>query len=192
MIITIANGKGGVGKTTLAVLLASALKRCDVKVSLSDRDPQGTASAAADSFGVELGEEGDVVVVDTAPWLDHEPTQAGIREADKVIVVTAPSPNDFHSTIRSIKRIGDIRGGREGVFCVFNFIRQTALSRDRENLVEDFGCPVIERFLRLRAAYPNAMMHGWKSLPRVAQDEVKDLAVAILSVQNKSKPTNQP
>jgi chromosome partitioning protein len=52
-IVSIANQKGGCGKTTVCVHLASALASADARILLIDNDPQGHATLA---LGVESGQ----------------------------------------------------------------------------------------------------------------------------------------
>ena len=55
LVITIAQRKGGAGKTTLAAQLAVAWARCGARVAALDTDPQGSLGAWVDLRRARLG-----------------------------------------------------------------------------------------------------------------------------------------
>ena len=85
-VLVIANQKGGVGKTTTAVNLATALALGDQRVLVVDLDPQGNASTA---LGVdhEPGTPGTYeVLIEGQPLADHVKPS---REAENLWVLPA-------------------------------------------------------------------------------------------------------
>ncbi len=117
-VITIAQQKGGSGKTTLAANLAVAFARAGLSVALLDTDPQGslgrwfmarrargpagmefsTASAWGVSYECEkLRKLVDVVIVDTPPKVDAD-LRPALREADLILIPVASSHVDLWAT----------------------------------------------------------------------------------------------
>lgn len=118
-VITIAQQKGGSGKTTVAVNLAVAFARAGLRVALLDTDPQGslgrwflarrarlgeagmelsTASAWGVSYECEkLRKSSDIVIIDTPPKADAD-LRPALREADLVLVPVASSHVDLWAT----------------------------------------------------------------------------------------------
>jgi chromosome partitioning protein len=113
VVITVAQQKGGTGKTTLAANLGAALAATR-RVALLDIDPQHSltrwnalrpANAAKLSFSEVSGwrvrgeldrltASHDVVVIDSPPQIDTD-ARLAIRGADIVLVPVQPSPPDI-------------------------------------------------------------------------------------------------
>jgi chromosome partitioning protein len=114
VVITIAQQKGGAGKTTLAANLAAALA-AERRVAVVDIDPQRSLSrwhamraaravpavTHSDLSGWRLRAEldrlrggHDVLIVDSPPQLDTD-ARLAVRAADLVLVPMQPSPPDL-------------------------------------------------------------------------------------------------
>ena len=66
-ILAIANQKGGVGKTTTAVNLATALAACGKRVLIVDLDPQGNATTGLGLIGRQKRKGISQVIIEGAP-----------------------------------------------------------------------------------------------------------------------------
>ncbi len=124
IVITVAQQKGGAGKTTLAANLSVAYAMAGRRVAMLDIDPQhslarwhalraGRKGAAAitlsDAAGWRLAAEveklsrgHDVVMIDSPPQIDTD-AKLAIRAATLVLIPVQPSPPDLWAAEGTLK-----------------------------------------------------------------------------------------
>ena len=186
MTITLCNGKGGSGKTTLTVLLASALAEAGHQVGVLDTDPQKTATRWIEEIGgvalFEKGQSYTALLIDTPPRLECEEFTEAVRRADVTVVVSSPSPADLF-TSRDTVAVLEKLGVRPRAHLLFNQVQAgTILSRDLEEMAERIGLPTLKNRLQRRQVYQHAVLMGWPSLGPEARAEVFKIALEITAL----------
>lgn len=120
-VITVAQQKGGSGKTTVSANLAIGFMRQGKRVALVDIDPQGSLGrwfmtrletesgpvdalefATSSAWGItyevrKLSENHDIVIIDTPPKADSD-LRPALRVADLVVVPVSVSHVDLWAT----------------------------------------------------------------------------------------------
>jgi len=174
LIITLAQQKGGAGKTTVAAHLAVAHALAGNSVALLDIDPQGSLGEWFERREAALGEEGtgldfrtasgwgarrearslardhDVVVVDTPPKSDLE-LRPAIEAAGVVVVPVQPTPVDLWATGPTLALIA--KEGTPSLLVMNRVVRRALITGEIAEAVGSLGYPVAETQLTSRVAY---------------------------------------
>jgi chromosome partitioning protein len=180
-IIAVLNQKGGSGKTTLATNLGYSFLLDYKRVLLVDADPQGSArdwresnpSCSLPVIGLDretiskdldaVSSSYDLVIIDGAPQLEKM-SVAVVKIADLIIIPVQPSPYDIWACadlVDIIKARQDITEGKpRAVFIISRLIRNTKLSQEISNALEEYGFPVLKASTAQRIIYPTSAAEG--------------------------------
>ena len=180
-VITIAQQKGGAGKTTLAAHLAIAWAGQGRNVALVDIDPQGSLAAWHALRTERLGDgktglafaaitgwrtaaeverrtrDHDIVVIDSPPHAETE-AKLAIRAAHLVVMPVQPSPMDVWATQPTLDLA---RQERVKVLLVLNRVPSRAnLTAAMLARLADLGADVADSRIGNRVALATALAEG--------------------------------
>lgn len=180
-IITVAQQKGGAGKTTLAAHLAVAMTAGKHKVAVVDIDPQqsltfwykqrqallGDAGAGLLVSQIngwrlrnevqKLAEDYDVVLIDSPPHAETE-ARIAVRSADLVVVPVQPSPMDIWATRPTLELA---RGEGTPALAVLNRVPPRArLTEEMLAALKELGAEVAKSRIGNRVVFASALSEG--------------------------------
>jgi chromosome partitioning protein len=203
-VITVAQQKGGAGKTTLAAQLSVAWAAEGKRVVAVDIDPQqslsgwfalraerhGEARSAPEVRQItgwraggeieRLARDHDIVVVDSPPHAETE-AKIAVRAASLVVIPAQPSPMDLWATKATVDLA---KAEKRPVLIVLNRVPPRArLTEAMTAGLADLGQPIAEASLGNRVALAASLAEGLGVVefqPRgTAADEIRALADEI-------------
>lgn len=205
LVITLAQQKGGSGKTTIAAHLAVGFLLRGKSVAVLDIDPQGSLGEWFERREAKLGEgetglvfrtasgwgarrearnlarDHDVVVIDTPPKSDIE-LRSAFEVATLVAVPLQPSPVDIWASDPTLQTIA--KAGSRSLLVVNRAIRRALLTADMLAEIGALGHAVATAQLGNRVAFAASMGEGRTVLETVpgslAADEAEALAKEVL------------
>lgn len=210
-IITVANQKGGSGKTTLAMTMAASLSARGYKVLVVDADPQGTATqwsgAAADDKPFPASVVGlahakgklhqmlkpliadyDFVVIDCPPSVDEQASQSALLVSDLCIVPLQPTPADAWATEGVVSLIDKARVVNPALiaFGVANRVTASSLGKQVLGFMRENSVELLDAKLGNRSSFQEATIRGSSpalmgAAHRVAAAEVEAVVDEMLT-----------
>lgn len=189
-ILTIANRKGGAGKSTCAAHLSLIAGRKDFKTILIDLDPQKTLETwwkkrqEENPFLTDIENQNiedvifklnnhdfDLCIIDT-PGDTSINTTKGLKVADLILIPSKPTAPDLQAIGRTIATIKNL--DKPFLFVITQTIARTKLAMQGASVLSEFGT-VAPSTIGHRVAYANAMQAGSSAADedKLASEEIK-------------------
>jgi chromosome partitioning protein len=219
--IVVLNPKGGSGKTTLAINLASYYASRQQKPVLMDLDPQGSAVRWVNkrqanqppihviaafqrdlrvtrAFQLRIPADATHVIVDTPAALEAPRLPDITRGADKIIVPVLPSDIDIHACsrcIRDLLLVAKIRREDDRIGVIANRIRRNTLTyQSLIRFLQTLGIPIVTT-IRDSQNYVRAAELGigvHEMKPYVVRDDVEQWVPLIEWLSRPSSKAPEP
>lgn len=203
-VITVAQQKGGAGKTTVAAHLAVALSQKGNRVAIIDIDPQGSLTHWHSIREENLGEgytglsftsvsgwrvssevsrmskSHDFVIIDSPPHTETE-ARTAIRAADLILIPVQPSPTDLWATKATLTLA---KNEKVPVRIILN--RVPANSRLAQAIAGELPTELSKNTLGNRVLFASSLMEGRCATEvdpsSVAAQEIKALVKEVLNI----------
>ena len=204
-VITIAQQKGGTGKTKLAVHLALAfIKYHNLKIAIIDTDPQGSLGKwfmireekklsndnltfkTASLWGAQyeskaLKKDHDIVIIDTPPKIESD-ARPSIESADLVLIPVAASQVDFWAT-GAIVEIAK-KANKKILIQINRANQRSKLISKTNDFIKSLNLSATKTIIGNRQIFASSMGEGKTAVEKQkksnAVEEVKKLSEQIL------------
>ncbi|PHM59512.1 ParA family partition ATPase [Xenorhabdus ishibashii] len=202
-VISFLNGKGGVGKTTSSINIATAIVRMGHRVVVVDTDPQMSignwyeeekcafevvaASSEKEVYSIKKTLKSyDYIIIDGAAAISAI-SSAAVMVSDLVIIPVTPSPLDFAAST-AILAVIDARNELQPVkakFLITKKINTAKMLKILKDSIESTGVNTLKTGITQRQSYIKTMLDGgtvYDTTDGHAKGEIDNITKEIMEI----------
>lgn len=206
-VIALVGNKGGAGKTTLSINVASALAEKG-STHLLDADPQlssfqwhaiadgqapfaiGNASESVAAAMHSVASDTDYVLIDCPPSIHSRQTGEALARADLVLIPVQPSPLDLWASVQIADEVERARADNpklKALLVINQMEPRTKLSQLMRDALDQLDVDAAQTAIRRRMIYRNAIIQGRSVLQvgsrgKQAAEEIRQLTDEMVNL----------